>query len=54
MSQELNEVIENCGKLVEIVEVDYTKNIMSFMRWTRQWARELEEPNKEFLFLIRE
>ncbi len=50
---ELNEVIENCGKLVEIVEVDYKKNVMSSMRWTHQWARELEEPNKEFLFLIR-
>ena len=53
MSQELSEAIEKHGKLMEIVEVDYKKNVMSSMRWARQWARELEELNKEFLFLIR-
>lgn len=50
---ELNKAIEKHGKLVEIVEVDYKKNVMSSMLWTHQWVREIEKPNKEFLFLIR-
>lgn len=52
-AEELNEAIEKHEKLVEIVEVDYKKNVMPSMKWTHQWARKLRESNREFLFLIR-
>ena len=51
-SEELNEVISSAGRLVETLEVDYRKNVMAGMKWTHEWVREAEEPNKEFLFLI--
>jgi adenine-specific DNA-methyltransferase len=51
-AQELNEVIHAAGRLVEVLEMDYRKNVMAAMRWTHQWAGEAEAPNKEFLFLI--
>lgn len=49
---ELNDVISSSGKLVEVVEVDYKRNVMGGMRWTHEWVREAEKPNREFLFLI--
>ena len=33
--------------------MDYRKNVMAGMRWTNEWVREAETPNKEFLFLIK-
>ena len=51
-ADELNHVIRGAGKLVEVVEVDYKRNVMSGMRWTNEWVRDAEEPNREFLFLI--
>lgn len=52
-AEELNDVIRAAGKLVEVVEVDYKRNVMSGMRWTHEWVRDAEEPNREFLFLIK-
>jgi adenine-specific DNA-methyltransferase len=49
---ELNDVIRSSGKLVEVVEVDYKRNVMGGMRWTHEWVRNADEPNREFLFLI--
>jgi adenine-specific DNA-methyltransferase len=51
-AKELNDVICGSGKLLEVVEVDYRRNVMGGMRWTHKWVREAEEPNREFLFLI--
>ncbi len=51
-SKELNEAIESCGELLEVVEVDYKRNVMADMKWTNEWLREAEAPNREFLFLI--
>ena len=51
-AEELNDVIRGAGKLVEVVEVDYQRNVMSGMRWTNEWVRDAEQPNREFLFLI--
>ncbi len=51
-AEELNEVICSAGKLVEVVELNYRRNVMGGMRWTHEWIREAEEPNREFLFLI--
>jgi len=52
-AEELDRVIRSSGELVDVVEVDYRKNVMATMKWTREWLREVEEPNREFLFLIR-
>ncbi len=51
-SEELNEAIVSCGKLLEIVELDYKRNVMANMKWTNEWLRDAETPNREFLFLI--
>jgi adenine-specific DNA-methyltransferase len=49
---ELNEIIEANGRLLDVVELDYRKNVMAGMKWTNEWLRDAEEPNREFLFLI--
>ena len=51
-AEELNAVIAENGKLVEAREVDHRKNVMADMRWTNEWVRDAELPNREFLFLI--
>ena len=51
-AEELNEVIHASGRLVEVLEIDYRKNVMAAMRWTHQWVNKAAKPNKEFLFLI--
>jgi adenine-specific DNA-methyltransferase len=51
-AQELNGVIHAAGRLVEVLEMDYRRNVMAAMRWTHQWVSEAAAPNKEFLFLI--
>jgi len=51
-AEELNEVITSAGRLVEVLEIDYRKNVMAGMRWTNEWVSDADLPNKEFLFLI--
>src|SRR6185369_8535591 len=48
---ELNDAISRSGKLIDVVEVDYKRNVMGGMRWTHEWIREAEQTNREFLFL---
>lgn len=49
---ELLEILESSGKILEFVKVDYRQNVMASMRWTNDWTREVEKPNREYLFLI--
>jgi len=51
-ANELNEVVRRNGRLLEVVELDYKKNVMAGMKWTNAWLREAEQPHKEFLFLM--
>lgn len=51
-ASELNEILNRHGKLIKTVELDYKKNVMSDMRWTNEWLRDADEPNREFIFLI--
>jgi adenine-specific DNA-methyltransferase len=51
-AEELGQVIRRNGRLLEVVELDYRRNVMAGMKWTNAWLREAEEPNREFLFLI--
>lgn len=51
-AEELCAVINAGGKILHMLELDYKKNVMAGMRWTHEWVKELEQPNREFLFLI--
>jgi adenine-specific DNA-methyltransferase len=51
-AEELNTVIRSAGRLIDVIEVDYKRNVMGGMRWTNEWVRDAEEINREFLFLI--
>ena len=51
-AKELNDVISRSGKLIDVVEIDYKRNVMGGMRWTDEWVRDAQESNREFLFLI--
>jgi adenine-specific DNA-methyltransferase len=51
-AEELHEVISSAGRVVEIMEFDFQRNVMAGMRWTNEWVSETETPNREFLFLI--
>ena len=51
-ADELNQVLTNAGTILDVVEVDYKKNVMAGMKWTNEWIRDASKPNREFLFLI--
>ena len=51
-AENLNEVISTVGRVLQILQVDYRKNVMAGMRWTNEWVADAEMPNREFLFLI--
>jgi len=51
-AEEMNEVLRSNGKLLDVVELDYNKNVMAGMKWTNEWLRDAERPNREFLFLL--
>lgn len=51
-AEELNHVIKRNGDVLEVLEIDYKSNVMAGMRWTNEWLRDVEQPNREFLFLI--
>ena len=52
-SEELVQVLSDFGKIIAVEKIDYKKNVMSNMRWTCDWVKEVEEPNKEFLFVLK-
>lgn len=47
---ELLDLLHQNGKLLQFLEIDYQKNIMSEMSWTRQWAR--PGKNYEYIFVL--
>lgn len=51
-AQELQDVISSGGRLLETLEIDYRRNVMAGMKWTNEWLRDADVPNREFLFLI--
>ena len=51
-ADELHNILSLKGEVVDVVEVDYKRNVMAGMKWTNAWLREAECPNREFLFLI--
>lgn len=51
-AEEINDILSRNGTLVDVVKVDYRRNVMAGMKWTDEWLRDTEIPNTEFLFLI--
>jgi adenine-specific DNA-methyltransferase len=51
-ARELNEVLCESGTMLDFVELDYKKNVMAEMKWTKEWIRDSEKAHREFLFLI--
>jgi adenine-specific DNA-methyltransferase len=51
-AEQLRDVIGAVGRVIEVLELDYRKNVMAGMCWTNQWIADAATPNKEFLFLI--
>ena len=49
---ELDEILRCNSSLIEVVEIDYKRNVMAGMKWTHDWVRNADVPNREFLFLI--
>ena len=49
--EELTNILNESGKVLKIVEIDYKKNIMSSMRWTNEWINS-DNTHKEYLFLM--
>lgn len=49
--QELLELLEANGRLLQVLEVDYRKNVMAQMKWTNSWAS-ADVGHQEYLFLI--
>lgn len=49
---ELNDVLSECGEIAEVIEINYKQNVMANMKWTNDWIRDAEKPNREFLFLL--
>ncbi|MDR1445003.1 MAG: DNA adenine methylase [Treponema sp.] len=51
-ARELNEVLNDYGRIIEIETISYRKNAMSAMKRTSNWAKESGEGNFEYLFLM--
>jgi adenine-specific DNA-methyltransferase len=51
-AEEISEVLRSNTRVLEVAEIDYKQNVMAGMKWTNEWLKESEEPNREFLFLI--
>jgi len=49
--KELEGILNETGKVLKIVEIDYKKNIMASMRWTNEWLNS-NNAHKEYLFLM--
>ena len=52
--KELETILNETGKVLKIIEIDYKKNIMASMRWTNEWlnASNEKDVHKEYLFLM--
>ena len=49
--EELHQAMTENGKLLKVVEIDYTKNVMANMRWTNEWINS-DGKHREYLFLM--
>ena len=52
-AEEINQALSENGEVVDVVKVDYKRNVMANMKWTCEWVPDAESSNQEFLFLLR-
>ena len=52
-ASELVEMLQGVGKIEEIAEIEYKRNVMAGMKWTNEWIRPKEDKNMEYLFLLK-
>jgi len=48
---ELMDILSTNGKLKQVLEIDYKKNVMASMKWTNEWTPK-DDKYLEFLFLL--
>lgn len=51
-NQQLRELLNSSGKMIDCIEIDYRRNVMAGMARTYEWVKEEETDNKEYLFLL--
>jgi adenine-specific DNA-methyltransferase len=51
-AEELMDALNKSVRIIEMLKLDYRRNVMARMRWTNEWVRESEAPNTEYLFLL--
>lgn len=51
-AEELYEVLHSNGKVLEVMDIQYRRNVMSKMKWTHEWIRESRQAHREYLFLL--
>jgi adenine-specific DNA-methyltransferase len=51
-ANELNEVLNTYGRVIDMRKIDYKKNVMATMKWTNDWVKDIEEKNFEYLFMM--
>lgn len=51
--EELVDIFSAYTKIIEIRQIDYKRNAMSYMTWNGKWAREVAGKHIEYLFLLR-
>ena len=49
--KELETILNETGKVLKVIEIDYKKNIMASMSWTNEWLNS-NDAHKEYLFLM--
>ena len=49
--EELFDILNSAGKLIQVLEIDYKKNVMGNMRWTNEWINS-DGKYLEYLFLM--
>lgn len=51
--EELLDILNTEGFLLNIYEIDYKKNVMANMKWTNEWTNTASNNHKEFMFLLK-
>lgn len=51
-AEQLSEILQENGDVIEVQKVDYKRNVMGSMTWTNEWVTDASQPHQEFLFLM--
>jgi len=51
-ANELYDVLNFYGRIIDVKKIDYKKNVMATMKWTNDWIKDSEEKNYEYLFMM--